>query len=86
MKIDMRKTALVVEDSSTMRQMVCCTLRSAGYRILEASHGQDALRTIAEEAHVDVLMTDLHMPEMDGISLIKEIRKIASLRQPPSWC
>lgn len=65
---------LVVEDSSTMRQLICMALRKiAGIVLVEAGDGKDALVKLGEVAP-DLLMTDLNMPEMDGFALIKEVR------------
>jgi two-component system chemotaxis response regulator CheY len=79
----MRKTALVVDDSPTMRQMVAFTLTNAGFKVVEAEHGKDALAKVAGEPKVDIVVTDLNMPEMDGISLIRELRKMAMFKFTP---
>jgi len=65
---------LVVEDSSTMRQLVCMALRKiAGIVLVEAADGKDALVKLGEITP-DLLLTDLNMPEMDGFALITEVR------------
>jgi two-component system chemotaxis response regulator CheY len=65
---------LVVEDSSTMRQLICMALRKIeGIVIVEAADGKDALVKLSEITP-DLLLTDLNMPEMDGFSLITELR------------
>lgn len=79
----MGKTALVVDDSPTMRQMVAMTLTNAGFRVVEAEHGIDAVAKIAGGPKMDIVVTDLNMPEMDGISLIKELRKMAAFKFTP---
>ncbi len=56
-----------------MRQMVTFTLQSAGFDILEGSNGVEAL-AVSKNKAVDLVVTDLNMPEMDGISLVKELR------------
>ena len=67
-------TFLVVEDSPAMRQLIGFALRRfPDCRILQAVDGADALRTMADE-HIDVLITDINMPIMDGLKLIKVIR------------
>ncbi|THJ19659.1 MAG: response regulator [Nitrospira sp. CG24E] len=71
----MGKTALVVDDSPTMRQMVALTLTNAGFKVVEAEHGKDAVNKVADGSKMDIVITDLNMPEMDGIALIKELRK-----------
>ncbi len=69
----MTKTALVVDDSTSMRQMVAFTLQSAGFETIEGVNGVDALAK-SSTANVDLVVTDLNMPEMDGITLVKELR------------
>ncbi|MCP9449037.1 MAG: response regulator [Nitrospira sp.] len=78
----MGKTALVVDDSPTMRQMVAFTLMNAGFTVIEAEHGKDAVKKIAGKK-MDIVVTDLNMPEMDGIALIKELRKSADFKYTP---
>lgn len=79
----MSKTILVVDDSPTMRQMVAFTLTNAGYKVVEAGNGKEALTKVTTGTKPDLVVTDLNMPEMDGITLIKEIRKNAALRFTP---
>ncbi|MEC4889532.1 MAG: response regulator [Nitrospira sp.] len=79
----MAKTALIVDDSPTMRQMVAFTLTNAGFKVIEAEHGIDAVNKVAGGAKMDLVVTDLNMPEMDGITLIKELRKIATFKFTP---
>jgi two-component system chemotaxis response regulator CheY len=79
----MSKTALVVDDSPTMRQMVAFTLTNAGFKVVEAEDGKDAVNKVAAGPKMDIVVTDLNMPEMDGISLIKELRKMAAFKFTP---
>ena len=79
----MSKTVLVVDDSLTMRQMVAFTLTSAGYQVVEAGNGKEAVGKVTGGAKPDLVVTDLNMPEMDGITLIKEIRKMPALKFTP---
>ena len=79
----MNKTALVVDDSPTMRQMVALTLTNAGFKVVEAEHGKDAVSKVIGGEKMDIVVTDLNMPEMDGITLIKELRKMAAFRFTP---
>ena len=79
----MGKTALVVDDSPTMRQMVTFTLTNAGFTVLEAENGKDAVSKISGTTKMDLVVTDLNMPEMDGIALIKELRKLAAFKFIP---
>lgn len=67
------KTALVVDDSITIRQMVAFTLKQAGFAVIEAGHGQQAAEAITGRK-VDLIITDLNMPVMDGITFIRLVR------------
>ncbi|SHO43468.1 response regulator [Desulfopila aestuarii] len=69
----MAKTILTVDDSASVRQMVSFTLKGAGYTVLEAVDGEDGL-TKLNGATVDMVITDLNMPKLDGIGFIKKIR------------
>jgi len=69
----MAKTALIVDDSVSMRQMVAYTLRQSGFEVIEGEHGQDALNKL-DGKRLDVIITDLNMPVMDGITFIKSVR------------
>jgi two-component system chemotaxis response regulator CheY len=69
----MPRTALVVDDSLTIRQMVSFTLREAGFHVVEAVDGQDALERLPAQP-VDLIVTDLNMPRLDGVSLVRSLR------------
>ena len=69
----MSKTIMTVDDSTSVRQMVGFTLKQAGYEVVEAVDGQEALSKITG-TKVHMVITDLNMPRMDGIQLIKELR------------
>ena len=73
---------LIVDDSVSMRQMVTFTLQQGGYKVIEAEHGQDALNKLAGTT-VDLILTDLNMPVMDGITLIRNVRKQPALKSKP---
>ncbi|OSM06278.1 response regulator [Magnetofaba australis] len=69
---------LIVDDSSVMRKIVTRGLRQAGFKIdeiLEAGDGQKALEVLAGGAKVDLILSDWNMPNMDGLTLVKEVRK-----------
>ena len=70
------RTILVVDDSTTIRQVIIFCLKEAGYHIIEAVDGKDALEKLAKN-QVDLLLTDLHMPNMNGFELAKEVRASA---------
>lgn len=77
-----RRKMLVVEDFATMRKAVIRVLAGLNLDILEASHGLEALEVLEKEA-VDLVFTDLVMPEMDGFELCEEIRRRPKLRHLP---
>lgn len=76
------KTALVVDDSISIRQMVAFTLKEAGFSVIEAANGKDAC-TKLDASRVDLIITDLNMPVMDGITFIREARTRANTRFTP---
>lgn len=67
------KTILSVDDSASMRQMVAFTLEGAGYRVVQAEDGEAALAKVAQ-GRPDMVITDLNMPKLDGIGLIRRLR------------
>ncbi len=73
---------LAVDDSKSMRQMVSFTLQSAGHDIVEAEDGQDALEK-AQQGHFDLVLADVNMPRMDGISLVKKLRELPAYKFTP---
>ncbi len=73
---------LAVDDSTSMRQMVLFTLKGAGYEVVEASDGVEAL-DIAKTRGFDMVITDVNMPNMDGITLIGELRGLPSFKFTP---
>ena len=78
----MTRTILTVDDSTSMRQMVKATLISAGYGVVEAADGQEAL-DYARENSVDLVISDVNMPRMDGITLVGQLRALPSYRLTP---
>ncbi len=79
----MGKTVLVVDDSVSMRQMVSFTLTGAGYEVVEAGDGKEAVDKLNGGAKPNLVITDLNMPNMDGIALIKAIRGMAPHKFTP---
>lgn len=69
----MSKTVMTVDDSKTMRDMVSFTLKNAGYNILEAEDGEKGVQ-VANSSNVDLVITDLNMPNMNGLDLIRSLR------------
>lgn len=78
----MAKKALIVDDSVTMRQMLSFTLKEAQFDVVEAENGADALKKLDGFAP-DLIVTDLNMPVMDGITFIKNARALATARFIP---
>jgi two-component system, chemotaxis family, chemotaxis protein CheY len=78
----MSSTILAVDDSASMRRMVDITLKSAGYHVVQASDGVEAL-DFARGHSVDLVLTDMNMPRMDGLTLLKELRGLPSYRHTP---
>ncbi len=75
-------TILTVDDSASIRQMVSFTLKGAGFEVIEAVDGEDALNK-AKASDPDAVLTDVNMPKMDGITLIQELRKLPNYRHKP---
>lgn len=73
---------LVVDDSTTMRQMVSFTLTGAGHKVVEAADGEDALKIVANE-NFDLVITDINMPRVDGIRLIRSLRSMPAFKFTP---
>lgn len=78
----MGKTILAVDDSGSLRQMVVFSLNAAGYQVIEAVDGEDALSK-AQTQVVDLVLTDQNMPKMDGLTLIKSLRSLSSYQKVP---
>ena len=78
----MAKSVLVVDDSSSVRQVVGIALKSAGYDVIEASDGKDALGKLNGQT-VHLIISDVNMPNMDGITFVKEVKKLANYKFTP---
>jgi two-component system chemotaxis response regulator CheY len=77
-----QQTILAVDDSASMRQMVRFTLEGAGYKVVQAADGVEALE-LARNGPVDLVLTDVNMPRMDGIALVRELRSLDSYKFVP---
>lgn len=73
---------LAVDDSVSMRQLVTFTLKEAGFQVIEAVDGEDALAK-AKATPADVVLTDVNMPKMDGITLIRNLRQLPAYKFTP---
>jgi len=78
----MKRTALIVDDALTMRKLVSFTLRTAGLNVIEAGDGVEALKLV--RAHpVDLIISDVNMPNMDGIEFTRQARRVLAGRPVP---
>jgi len=78
----MSKTILVVDDSSSVRTVVKAALMSAGYNVIEASDGKDGISKLTGEK-VHLIISDVNMPNMNGIEMVKEIKKLPNYKFTP---
>ena len=78
----MARRVLAVDDSKTMRDMVSFTLKRGGYEVIEAEDGLDALAQSASGVF-DLVITDINMPRMDGITLVGKLRQDSKFRATP---
>lgn len=75
-------TIMTVDDTASMRQMIGFTLNDAGFEVVEAEDGIKALEA-AKASKVDMFITDINMPNMDGIELVKELRALPEYKFTP---
>jgi two-component system, chemotaxis family, chemotaxis protein CheY len=78
----MAKTIMVIDDSASLRSIVGIALKGAGYEVLEASDGRDALAKLTGQK-VHLIISDVNMPNMDGITLVSEVKKLPSYKFTP---
>lgn len=69
----MKRKVLTVDDASTMRKMIALTLKAAGYEVIEAPDGPEALDLISK-MDIDMMILDVNMPKMNGIEVVKKVR------------
>lgn len=79
----MSKTALIVDDSVSMRQMVAYTLERAGFTVLQAGNGKEGVERLDAAGRVDLIVTDLNMPVMDGLEFIRAVRTRPAAKYTP---
>jgi len=78
----MAKTIMIVDDSASLRQVVGISLRGAGYDVLEGCDGKDALSKLKGQK-VHLIISDVNMPNMDGISLVKAVKELPAYKFTP---
>jgi two-component system chemotaxis response regulator CheY len=78
----MSKTVMIVDDSASMRQVVSMALRGAGYEVLEGRDGVDALAKLKGQK-IHLIISDVNMPNMDGITFLTEVRTLPAYRFTP---
>jgi two-component system chemotaxis response regulator CheY len=69
----MTKSVLIVDDSASIRQVVSLTLKGAGFEVIEACDGQDALDKLSGQ-RIHLMISDVNMPNMDGLTFLKEVK------------
>ncbi|AJQ97109.1 response regulator [Gynuella sunshinyii] len=78
----MSKTIMIVDDSASLRQVVSIALKGGGYDVIEACDGKDALSKLNGE-RVHLIISDVNMPNMDGITFLKEVKKMPRYKFTP---
>jgi len=78
----MSKTILIVDDSSSVRSVVSIALSNAGYEVIQACDGKDALSKMTGQK-IHLVVSDVNMPNMDGITFVKELKKLAAYKFTP---
>lgn len=78
----MTSKILIVDDSASVRQVVSIALKGAGYDVMEACDGKDALSKLTGDK-LNLIISDVNMPNMDGITMVKEIKKLPAYKFTP---
>jgi two-component system chemotaxis response regulator CheY len=79
----MSKTILVIDDSGSFRTVVKLALQKAGYTVIEAGDGKDALGKLAGAAKVNLIVCDVNMPNMDGLTFLREVKTLQAYKFTP---
>ncbi|MBU2753227.1 response regulator [Acidithiobacillus sp. CV18-2] len=79
----MAKTILIVDDSASLRQVVRIALEGAGYEVLEAGDGVQGLAQLQAAPRVHLIISDVNMPNMDGITFLKNIKQLPNYKFTP---
>ncbi len=78
----MAKNILIVDDSASLREVVAIALKNAGYNVIQAENGQDALNKLAGDK-LHLIISDVNMPVMDGISFVKAVKQDPNYKFTP---
>ncbi len=78
----MGKSILIVDDSASVRQVVSIALKGAGYDVIEGCDGKDALTKLNGQK-IHLIISDVNMPNMDGITFVKEVKKLPNYKFTP---
>jgi len=78
----MTKTIMIVDDSASLRQVVSIALKGAGYAVLEACDGKDAVAKLTGQK-IHLIVSDVNMPNMDGISFVKAVKQMPNYKFTP---
>ena len=79
----MAKTILIVDDSSSLRVVVKLALSRAGFEVIEAGDGKEGLAQLAKAPKVHLIVSDVNMPNMDGITFVKNVKAMPAYRFTP---
>ncbi len=79
----MSKTILIVDDSKTVRNLVAFIMKKEGFRVVTAEDGLDGLEKLYSAEKIDLIVSDINMPRMDGFTFIKSVREQESYRDIP---
>jgi two-component system chemotaxis response regulator CheY len=78
----MSKTVMIVDDSASLRQVVSIALKDAGYQVLEATDGEDALAKLTGQK-VHLIISDVNMPRMDGLTFLSKVKQLPAYKFTP---
>ena len=78
----MAKSIMIVDDSTTLRQVVSIALKGAGYDVIEGLDGKDALNKLTGQK-IHLIISDVNMPNMDGFTFVQEVKKLAAYKFTP---
>ncbi len=79
----MQKKILILDDTQSMRSLLSMTLKQSGYSVIEAVDGIDGLEKLKENPDIDLIFTDLNMPNKNGVEFIKDVKAINAFKGIP---